>query len=127
MTNTSKPVFGGLSNVDMEISEFDLGQGILLRKTYAHLFAANMLAFKPAGKEGYNEGPWKAAKGGFSFHIRIEIEMPELPEYNKYFDQKEMVWLIASLLRISRFPHLNVSSISDISFTKILESKIEPT
>ena len=46
MTNTSKPVFGGLSNVDMEISEFDLGQGILLRKTYAHLFAANMLAFK---------------------------------------------------------------------------------
>ncbi|HZK96874.1 MAG TPA: hypothetical protein VFC67_21930 [Prolixibacteraceae bacterium] len=127
MRQSMEILFGGLSKIEMTENEFDLGEGIFIRKTYAHLFAPFMMAFKPPGKYKHHEGPWKSAKGGISFDILVEIEMPLLKEFNDNFDSEEMIWIIASLIRLSCFPYLVVSAISDISFSKIPESEKEPT
>jgi hypothetical protein len=118
--------FGGLSKVEMSDSEFDLGEGIFIRKTYAHLFAPFMIAFKPPGENKIHGAPWKAAKGGIAFDILVEIEMPVVEEFKTAFDQEEMIWIIASLIRLYSYPYLIISAISDISFNKILDSEKEP-
>lgn len=119
-------VYGGLSHVEMADVEFDLGDNVFIRKTFAHLFAPFMMAFKPPGKYGHHDGPWKAAKGGFGFDILVEIEMPEVEEFKSVFDKEEMIWIIASLIRISWFPYAGLSAYSDISFNNVLENNVEP-
>ena len=120
-------LFGGLSKIEVPENEFELGEGMFIRKTYAHLFAPFMMAFKPPEKYKHHEGPWKAAKGGISFDILAEIEMPQISEFKDTFDREEMIWIIASLIRLSSLPYLVVSAISDTSFNKILETENEPT
>lgn len=127
MTDHAKIVYGGLSKVEMSDTEFDLGENIFIRKTYAHLFAPFMMAFNPPGKYKHHEGPWKAAKGGVSFDILVEIEMPEIEEFKSSFNQEEMIWIIASLIRLTSYPYLIVSATSNMSFNKILETENEPT
>lgn len=119
MSNT---IYGGLSGVEIEEDIYDLGEGIILRKSFAHMFSPFLMAFKPKGKYGFNEGPWKAAKGGMSFDINIEIEVPGKSKSN----QKEIVWLIAALIRIVKAPYLTVPAISNKSFQSILKSEEEP-
>ena len=114
----------------MEIDEFDLGDGIIIRKTYAHLFAPFMMAFSPPsgnGKLNIHGGPWKQAKGGISFDILVEIEMPKLAEFEKSLDSEELVWLIACLIRLGNYPFVLVSAISDMSFSNIKTDEVQPT
>jgi len=66
----------GLSNLQVAESSIDLGQGIVLRKTYAHMAASFLMAFKPAPRGGYNPGPWKSAAGGFAFDVTAELLVP---------------------------------------------------
>ena len=122
-----QPLFGGVANVEMQGSEFDLGYGVFIRPTYAHLFAPFTMAFKPPGKYGFHEGPWKTTKGGYHFDIRAEIEMPVIAGLSADFEQQELIWLIACLLRLSEFPFMMVPAISNISFKKVLETEKDPS
>lgn len=61
---------------------FDLGRGITLRSTYAHLFAASMMAFARASEGKPHPAPWRAARGGYGYDIEAELAVPtggELP------------------------------------------------
>lgn len=120
-------IFAGLSGVEMTESQFNLGEDIYIRKTYGHLFAPFMMAFKPPGKYKHHDGPWKPAKGGLSFDISVEIEQPKIKIFEKLSGQEDGIWLIASLFRLAAYPYLTVPALSDISFNKILDSEIEPT
>lgn len=115
-------IYGGFSGIELELESFDLGLGIVLRKTYAHMFSPFMMAFKPKGKYGFNDGPWKATKGGSSFDITIEIEIP----YSKKYEQEEVIWLIAALIRIGKAPYMSIPAISNMSFNSIVNSDVEP-
>lgn len=122
-------IFGGLSQIEMEIDEFHLGDGIIIRKTYAHLFAPFMMAFSPPGngKLKFHGGPWKTTKGGISFDILVEIEMPKQVEFEKAIDSEELIWLIACLIRLGSHPFVLVSAISDMSFNNIKTDEAQPT
>lgn len=119
-------IYGGLSGIDMLETEFDFGDGIIIRKTYAHLFSSFMMAFKPPEKYKHHEEPWKAAKGGTSFDISAEIEVPSIKELTDDFDQKELIWTIASLLRLAAYPFITIPTISNMSFNEVLKSTEEP-
>jgi hypothetical protein len=119
--------FGGLSGVAMAINEVDLGNGVIVRRTYAHLFAPFMMAFRPPGKHKHHDGPWKAAKGGVSFDILAEIEVAQESGAEWALGPQELIWLIASLLRLSAFPYLTVAALSDISFNDVLSNSKDPT
>lgn len=88
-----------------DFEDVDLGDGVFIRQSYAHLFAPFMMAFKPKGKHGFNEGPWKAAKDGVAFDISAQIEVQDVPEFNGKFGQKDKIWLTASLVRLSNHPY----------------------
>jgi len=122
----TKSIHGGLSGIEMTDTEFDFGNGITIRKTYAHLTSPFVLALKPPGKYKHHDGPWKAAKGGVSFDIFAEIEVPFIDGSKKSFDQLELLWTIVSLLRLVKYPYISIPAISDISFNKMLISEADP-
>ena len=120
-------LYGGISGVELSVECFDLGEGVELRQTYAHLFSANMMAFARPGPEGYHPAPWKAAKGGFGHDIEAEIRAPIRTSLGETFDANEIIWWIAALLRLTSFPYLSVPVISNRSFREIAHSNQEPT
>ena len=67
-------IYAGLSHVTYHGESVDLGHGVVLRSTYAHLFAANMMAFARAANGEAHPTPWRAARGGFGYDIQVELE-----------------------------------------------------
>jgi len=120
-------LYGGVSGVKLSVESFALGEGVELRQVYSHLFSANMMAFSPPGPKGYHPSPWKAARGGFSYDIEVEIRAPLQTPLGESFDARETIWWIAALLRLARFPYLSVPVISNYSFRDIPNLKEEPT
>jgi hypothetical protein len=126
MGNEGKYLYGGLSGAQLPTDSFELGEGVVLKRTYAHLMSPCLMAFARPGSEGYHPTPWKAAKGGFGFDIEIEIRVPNTSILSSNADPRETIWWIAALLRIARVPFLIVTAISDQSFETAQESKVEP-
>jgi len=126
--SNSKSCFAGLSLVKFDSDlPYNLGDGIIIRQTYAHLFAHFLMAFNPPKKHQHHDGPWRTTKNGISFDILVEMEMPLIEDYKGYFDQEELIWLIASLFRISGYPYLLVSAISDLPYKKASTSEHDPS
>lgn len=119
-------LYAGVAGIGYQNQDFELGEGIIIRSTYAHLFAPYMMAFKPPGKYKHHDGPWKPAKGGITYDILLEIEVPETTTL-KGFSKEEIAWLIVSLIKISDHPYVSTPILSDISFNRIVEDDIEPT
>ncbi|MAY36876.1 MAG: hypothetical protein CMN84_12325 [Spongiibacteraceae bacterium] len=113
-------VHAGLAGVDLVSDSFDLGNGILLRKVYAHLFAPFMMAFKPAPIGGHHPGPWKSASGGFSFDVDAELLIPENIE--KEFGSKiGVARTLVFLFRLGVNPAITLPVFSNHSFNTLTE------
>jgi hypothetical protein len=120
-------LYGGISGVGLAVESIDLGEGVEIRRTYAHLFSANMMAFARPHQGAHHPPQWKAAKGGFGYDIESEIRAPSRTSLGESFDAKETIWWIATLLRLARFPYLSIPVISNRSFSEIASSDQEPT
>jgi hypothetical protein len=127
--NSKKKLFGGLSKIEIEVNEFELGDGIKLRKTFAHLMAPFVMAFNPPSGEGVfkhlHRGPYKPAKGGIDIDVFVEIEVQTVKEFSNSIDNEGLIWLIACLIRLGK-PFVTVSTLSDLSFREI-DDKVQPT
>ena len=110
----------GLSGLELAEDFLDLGEGILLKRTYAHQFAPFMLAFaKPkAGKP--HPGPWKAANGGFAFDITAELFIPASLE-KKYESKVGVARLLVFLLRLGVNPAVTLPAFANASFSALAE------
>lgn len=120
-------LYGGLSKIETSIDEYQIDKGIIIRKTYAHLFAPFMTAFSPPGKHKFHGGPWKATKGGIAFDVLVEIEVSPGHVFNETFKQEEIIWVLTALIRLSSHPYIINSTISDTSFNIIKNVDVEPT
>jgi hypothetical protein len=127
MDLTHEYLYGGISGATLAVESIDLGEGIEIRQTYAHLFSANMMAFARPEANRPHPAPWKAAKGGFSYDIEAEIRVPSRTSLGESFDAKEIIWWLAALLRLSSVPYLSIPVISNHSFGDIVRSDEEPT
>ena len=59
------PLFGGLTGASLGVNEFEVCDGLVLRKTYAHVMSPFLLAFRRPERPGrHHPGPWKATRGG---------------------------------------------------------------
>jgi len=76
MTDLQEDRYAGLSGLVLTNPELELGHGVVLRQTYAHLFAPFMMAFTPAVGKQPHPGPWKAARGGLAQEITAELFIP---------------------------------------------------
>ena len=69
-------LFGGLGGAVLPVDEFEICEGLVLRKTYAHVMSPYMLAFRrPERAHQYHPGPWKPARGGVWIDVEIEIAL----------------------------------------------------
>ena len=73
----SRDFYMGLTGAEMEQDLFDLGGGLSLQKTYAHLMKPLIMAFAPAVNGVSNPGPWKSLYEGSGYDIRMELHVSE--------------------------------------------------
>ncbi len=110
----------GLSGIELAEENFELGEEIRLRRTYAHQFAPFMLAFARPRPGQPHPGPWKAARGGFSFDITAELFIPAEIE-NKYDSKVGLARLLVFLLRIGVNPAITLPVFANASFSSLSE------
>jgi hypothetical protein len=122
----SSLIFGGIMNVKLADTSFDLGGGIQLKQTFAHLMSVNMMAFAPPKEERHHPGPWKAARGGFGYDINVEIQVPIDGSRSSSRQATETIWLFAALVRLARCPYLMVPVISSHPFDALRYCAEEP-
>jgi hypothetical protein len=111
----------GLSGLNLPEQRIELAQEILLSTTYAHLMAPFMMAFKPAPKGGHHPGPWKAANGGFSFDISVELFVPRSLE-RKFGSNVQLAKTILFLLRLGVNQATMLSVFANRSFASTARS-----
>lgn len=114
-------------NVELAEPSFDLGSGVRLERTFAHLMSVNVMAFAPAKEGQHHPGPWKAAKGGFGYDISVAIQVPTGSTLPCSLQPRDVIWLIAALVRLAKCPYLMVPVISSHPFGAITDSPGEPT
>ena len=120
-------LFGGVAGAALPVDEFEICDGLVLRKTYAHLMSPYMLAFRrPVRADQHHPGPWKPARGGVWMDVEIEIALQQ-GRRPTGFDRLNTLWWILALLRLSSGAALKLPVISDVSFSVIADGSIEPS
>jgi hypothetical protein len=120
-------LYGGIMNAELAETDFELGDGVRLKRTFAHLMSVNLMAFAPPVEDGkHHGGPWKSARGGRGYDITIEIQVPIDGVLPGSLPARETVWLFAALVRLAKCPYLMVPVISSHSFEVIAGSEEEP-
>lgn len=119
-----KPAFdlyAGVCGLKLAEDSFDLGDGVILSRTYAHLMAPFTMAFKrPAEYDQPHPGPWKSLGGGFAFDIDAELKVPAAlsPSLGT---QSEVIRMIGFLLRLGISPALRLPALANHSFSTMAE------
>lgn len=108
----------GLSGIELEEEDFDLGEGIRLRRTYAHQFAPFMLAFAKPNPGKPHPGSWKAVRGGLAFDITAELYIPAALE-SKYGSKVGLARLLLFLLRLGVNPAISLPIFANASFNSL--------
>ncbi|MBK7848095.1 MAG: hypothetical protein IPJ73_13430 [Zoogloea sp.] len=111
-------VHAGLSGLELDDDCFDLGDGITLRKTYAHLMAHFVMAFKPAPPGGFHPAPWKPATGGFTFDVSAELLVPAHLE-KKFGSTVSVAKTVVFLLRLWVNPATTLPVFSNFPFAAL--------
>ncbi|QEL14828.1 HEPN domain-containing protein [Limnoglobus roseus] len=110
-------LYGGLAGAPLPVERFDLGRGITLSATYAHLMAPFMMAFKRPERGQPHPGPWRAASGGFGFDILGQIHVPAGFTVPNWFDRLNTVWWFVALMRFRASPYIVVPVVADGPFS----------
>jgi hypothetical protein len=119
MNPAADPIYAGISGPKLSVNYFDLGEGMTIRQTYAHLMAPFMMAFSPAQNQKPHPTPWASVKGGFSFDIYVELFMPLKFQPPKALDRLNTIWWITSLLRLRLGHSISVPVITNCEFAKV--------
>lgn len=116
--NLEDNFFGGLTNLPLSPNSCDLGDGIAVTKTYAHLMAPFIVAFQPASEGKRHPGPWKASSGGFGFDVVAELSIPSTIG-EKYGTPISIASSIVFLIRLGVSPEITMPVVSNCSFSDL--------
>lgn len=106
----------GLSGLVLEKEAFELGNGITIRKTFAHLMAPYMVAFAPAAPGEPHPAPWKPARGGGGYDIVAELFVPNgSTEGDAWALQRTLTFL----LRVGVNPGTTATAMASHSFSEM--------
>lgn len=122
---SSQDLYGGLSGFVLVPERFELGQGVVISQTYAHLMAPFMMAFSPAIPGKHHPAPWKAAGGGLAIDISTELFVPAGCQAGN-LDSLNTIWWITALLRLRATTTAFVPVVSSEKFSAIPSLKHEP-
>ncbi len=114
-------MFAGLAGVTLDVPEADLGYGVKLSNSYAHLFAPFMMAFSPAPKGSHHPGPWVAVRGGLGFDLTVQLEVPATMVTALSLEPMYVAWWITAMLRLRVGPTFLVPTVGEQSFQEAKE------
>jgi hypothetical protein len=114
-------IHAGLSNIDVDFKQLDLGNGLLLRQTYAHLMAPFLMAFGRPEPGKPHPTPWKAALGGLGFDVTVELILPRDADTGSPH-RVDVVRIINALIRMWVIPSVVAPVLSNISFSDAAKS-----
>jgi hypothetical protein len=111
-------IYAGIVGLQLDISEFQLGNGIAIRPTYAHVFSSSMIAFSPPpNPKSHHPGPWRAINHNFGYDITAELFLhSEIQPTN--FDRWNTIWWVASLIRLLTGTAIRIPVLSSASFSE---------
>jgi len=112
----------GIAGIELQESTFSLGHGLTLSKTYAHLMAPFLMAFKPAPRGQHHPAPWKPALGGSSFDIDAELFIPA--DIERTFGSRfEVATTVLFLLRLGVNPAITLPVFANYAFNELANVK----
>ena len=110
--------FFGLHGLQLPEPQIELGKGIVIRETYASIFAPFMVAFAPPESLGtHHPGPWSASSGGVSYDISAELVIP-LKKEGEPAKSLQTARVILFLLRLGVNPAITLPVFSNVAFSK---------
>ena len=106
----------GIANISLVPDVFDLGEGVTLRKTYAHLMAHFVMAFAPAPPGSFHPGPWKPA----STHASLVADITaDLCVPSAFPERIAVANTIIFMIRFAVHPSALLSAISSHPFSSL--------
>ena len=119
-------LYAGIAGIEMPVDEYELGHGLVLRRTYAHVFAPYLAAFARAERGKPHPPPWKAVSGGLAYDITTELLVPKVLALPEWFDHLNTVWWVVALLRLEATTLATVPIITNVPFSEIAKMQGEP-
>ena len=106
----------GFANVRLACEQFALGSGVEIRRTYAHVFGAPMVAFARPEPGEHHPAPWRGATGGMAFDVEAELSIPTDFAAPQFETKAVAAWCITALFRLKATSRINAPVISDRPF-----------
>jgi len=118
-------LYGAVCGIKLPQLEVHIADGLVLRKSYAHVMSPYLVALSPVTPMGIHGGPWKVVSGGLGFDAYAELALKH--QARPYcFDRVNTIWFIAALLRLRHSVGIKVPVISDTAFQEIALIEEEP-
>lgn len=73
-------LYAGWTHLELPEESFDLGDGVILSKTYSYVFGTFMMAFSKGQPGEYKPAPWRAVHAGSSYTITTQLHVTVTPE-----------------------------------------------
>lgn len=108
-------MYAGLSGLELLGDHFEIGRGLTIRRTFAHLMLPTLMAFAPAEPERAHPGPWKSVKGSSGFDILAELNVPA--SIGTHEEQWDTARAVLFLLRLGVQPATSIAAVADQSFS----------
>lgn len=122
----SDDLYGGIAAVHLPGDRFELGQGVTLERTFAHMTAPHMMAFAPAPPGMAHPPPWVAVQGRSGVDIHAQLFIPKGFNQADWFDRLNTAWWLTSLLRLRVSPSVSMPVIADRPFASMPADFIHP-
>jgi len=114
--------YAGLTSLNLppDQDEVDLGQGLVLRRMYAHLMSSYTMAFNPPEAPGkHHPAPWKATTRHDGFDVHAELVIPSGYKPPGDLTSYDVARTITSLLRLCVDPTIRFLVQSTHSLSKV--------
>lgn len=131
---TTSDFYAGLTTLQLppDQDEYNLGYGLALRRTYAHLMSSYTMAFNPPEAPGkHHPAPWKATTRHDGFDVWTELVIPNGYKPPGELTPYDVARTITSLLRLCcdptiRFLVQSSHSLSEVASIPDREIRLTP-
>lgn len=109
LTTPSAGYYAGLTDLQLypedDWDEVDLGEGLIIRRIYAHLMNSHTMTFgKPVAPGQHHPAPWKATTQFEAFDVHAELFIPSTYKCN--LSPYEIVRVIVCMMRLFVDPNI---------------------
>lgn len=115
-----------LTSVKVGDEPFELGHGITLSRSYAHVMSNTMLAVKrPEKPNQHHPGPWAATGDGFRFDSDVVLHIPDTYK-RKGMESAEVAMRLTALMRLWVDPRIRLTLMCEVHPSEITVPKNGP-